>query len=128
MKKCVLLIVCLAITFYLFGQVTITYTYDSAGNRTTRNVCETNVAFLLNNKSANSIYDIYSHKIEHGTIYNAFATNFFHETAALDKKTNDGHYKTHEWKNLAILVNDIWLDTRRKLNVRDRNNEKEPTL
>ena len=128
MKKITILFVCLIMSFNLFGQVTITYTYDSAGNRTTRNVCETNVAFLRYNESATSIYDLYSNKIEHGTIYNAFATDFFHETAALDKQTNDEHYKTHEWKDLAILVNDFWLDTRRKLNVRDRKDEKDPIL
>lgn len=128
MKKIIILFVCLAMSFKSLGQVTITYSYDSAGNRMTRNMSEINVALLPTNESAIIFYDYYSLKRESGLFNYAFETSIFHNTEVLGNQTIGGCHKTNEWNNIEIMVNDSWHRTRRKLNVRDRNDEKDPTL
>lgn len=128
MKKLLLFLISVLVSYSLFGQSVITYSYDSAGNRTTRNMSEINVALLPTNESAIIFYDYYSLKRESGLFNYAFETSIFHNTEVLGNQTIGGCHKTNEWKNIEIMVNDSWHRTRRKLNVRDRNDEKDPTL
>lgn len=128
MKKIIILIVCLAMSFKSFGQVTITYSYDSAGNRTTRNMSEINLAMFLTYESGIKKYDNCSLKRESGIFCYTIETSIFHNPVALEKQTIGDGNKSYERNNMEVLVNDFWLDARRKLNVRDGNNEIEPTL
>lgn len=128
MKKLLLFLISVLVSYSLFGQSVITYSYDSAGNRTMRTMSTTNMILQLIIEPVNLNQDNWFFKRELGVIYCASEAIIFHNTVALDKQNSDGLHRTHEWNNIATLVNDFWLDTRRKLNVSDRNDEKKPTL
>lgn len=89
-----------------------------------RSVEETNVALLPTYESGIINYDNCSLKRESGIFCYTIETSIFHNTVVLGNQTIGGCHKPYEWNSIAVLVNDFWLDTRRKLNVRDRNDEK----
>ena len=113
MNKLLFFIISIFVSYSLTGQNIITYSYDSAGNRTTRDISEIDLALFPTYKSGIINYDNCSLKRESGNFSYAFETSIYLNTSASDKLTVEGCYKTHEWNNVDTLVNDYRLNTRR---------------